>query len=131
MDEGGEEREGRRRGGRRKVYFSNGDSSSLCHGHIEVSGRLSEDEISFLVCLPCLDECKVRSDGFLHNVVVAIEDTVLLPSALNLHLMIMVKSDWFSFVYECSKASGCVKCRDSCTPGTNTLNKRTLEQKWP
>ena len=113
----------RRRGGRREVYFSNGDSPSFCHGDIKVSGRLSEDEISSLVCLPCLDECKVPSDGFFHDVVVAIEHTVLLPSALNLHMMIMVKSDWFSLVYKCPKASGCVKCRDSCTPGTNTLNK--------
>ena len=63
--------------------------------------------------------------------VVAIEHTVLLSSAFNLHVMIMVKSDWFSLVHKCPKASGCVKCRDSCTSGTNTLNKRTLEQEWP
>ena len=124
----GKEREEGREEGRRKAYFSNGDFSSLCHGHIKVSGRLSEDEISSLVCLPCLDESKVSKDGFLHYVVVAIEYTVFLPSALNLHMVIVVKSDWFSFVYKRPKASRCVEGRNSRTPSTNTLDKRTLEQ---
>ena len=124
----GKEREEGTEEGRRKAYFSNGDFSSLCHGCIKVSGRLSEDEISSLVCLPCLDESKVRKDGFLHDVVVAIEYTVFLPSALNLHMVIVVKSDWFSLVYKRPKASRCVEGRNSRTPSTNTLDKRTLEQ---
>ena len=59
---------------------------------------------------------------------VAIEYTVFLPSALNLHMVIVVKSDWFSLVYKRPKASRCVEGRNSRTPGTNTLDKRTLEQ---
>ena len=110
------------------AHFCNGDFSSLCHWHVEVSGRLSEHYVSTSVRLPCLDEGKVPSDGLLHNVVTAMEHTVLLPSALNFHMTFVVKFYWFSLVYERSKPSGCVKSGNPCSSGPDTLHKRALEQ---
>ena len=141
MRDGGREGDGWREGGReggkegikgesgvKDAHFCNGDSSSLCHGHVEISGGLSEHKVSASVRLPCLDEGVVSSDGLLHNIVTTIEHPVLLASALNFHMVLVVKFDRFSLVYERSKPGGCVKCGDPCSSSPDTLHKGTLEE---
>ena len=58
-------------------YLGDGTPCSLAHWDIEVAGRFSEDEVPAAICLPCLDESKVSSDGFLHDVLSSIKLSML------------------------------------------------------
>ena len=44
-----------------------------CHNVIVVICNISEDEVPCLICLPCMDERNVASDGGLHDIPLSVE----------------------------------------------------------
>ena len=82
------------------------------------------------MCVSCVCACvcasvRVRMSA---RVFVVRHSLYLLSSALDLNMMIMVKFDWFSLVYQRPKPCGCVECWDTCTSSSHPLCKGTLQQ---